>query len=214
MFSDTLESKVKSSRGNKYAQVFTTRFGWSRAFPMAKKSDAHEGLSLLLAHDGAPPAIIVNGSKEQTMGEFWCKAREASVHIKQTEPHSPWSNAAEGCICELKWGMVWKMIRSRAPKKLWDDCLELELYICSNTTHDIYELQGEVPEMIVSGETSDILQFCQHGWCNWVYFQDSSIPFPEDQWGLGRYLGPSIDIGPAMTAKLLRANGQVVHRST
>ena len=31
---------------------------------------------------------------------------------------------------------------------------------------------------------------------------------------LGRYLGPSMDIGPAMTAKILKPNGQVVHRST
>jgi len=31
---------------------------------------------------------------------------------------------------------------------------------------------------------------------------------------LGRYLGPSIDIGPAMTAKILKSNGEVVHRST
>ena len=31
---------------------------------------------------------------------------------------------------------------------------------------------------------------------------------------LGRYLGPSIDVGPAMSAKILKANGAVVHRST
>ena len=31
---------------------------------------------------------------------------------------------------------------------------------------------------------------------------------------LARYLGPSFDIGPAMTAKLLKENGKYVHRST
>ena len=31
---------------------------------------------------------------------------------------------------------------------------------------------------------------------------------------LGRYIGPSIDIGPAMTMKILTENGQVLHRST
>ena len=31
---------------------------------------------------------------------------------------------------------------------------------------------------------------------------------------LARYLGPSFDIGPAMTAKLLKENGQYIHRST
>ena len=45
-------------------------------------------------------------------------------------------------------------------------------------------------------------------------FRDTAIPFPGDKYVLGRYLGPSIDIGPAMTAKILKENGQVVHRST
>ena len=31
---------------------------------------------------------------------------------------------------------------------------------------------------------------------------------------MGRYLGPSIDVGPALTAKILKQNGEVVHRST
>ena len=31
---------------------------------------------------------------------------------------------------------------------------------------------------------------------------------------LGRYLGPSIDVGPALTAKIFKANDEVVHRST
>ena len=31
---------------------------------------------------------------------------------------------------------------------------------------------------------------------------------------LGHYLGPSIDVGPAMTMKILTENGQVLHRST
>ena len=31
---------------------------------------------------------------------------------------------------------------------------------------------------------------------------------------LGRYLGPSFDVGPAMTAKILKANGQVMNRTS
>ena len=37
---------------------------------MQKKSKAHEGLTLLAHRDGIPPAIMMDGSKEQTMGEF------------------------------------------------------------------------------------------------------------------------------------------------
>ena len=40
------------------------------------------------------------------------------------------------------------------------------------------------------------------------------MTFSGDKLVLGRYCGPSIDVGPALTAKILRKNGQQVHRST
>jgi hypothetical protein len=40
------------------------------------------------------------------------------------------------------------------------------------------------------------------------------VSYPEAQAVLGRYLGPSHDIGPAMTAKVLKDNGVVMHRPT
>ena len=68
VFGDTLLSKTKSKRGKNYANVFVTMFVWSRAFPLAKKGDAHEALSLLLQWDGVPPKMIFGGSKEYTLG--------------------------------------------------------------------------------------------------------------------------------------------------
>ena len=41
-----------------------------------------------------------------------------------------------------------------------------------------------------------------------------NAPFPDDILELGHYHGPSIDVGPAMTAKILTQNGQVLHQST
>jgi hypothetical protein len=43
---------------------------------------------------------------------------------------------------------------------------------------------------------------------------DSEASYPEPKEKLGRWLGPAVDIGPAMTAKILKANGQVLYRST
>ena len=74
-------------------------------------------------------------------------------------------------------------------------------------------LHSEVPENIMSGETSDISQYCELEWYEWVKSRDTSMQFPEDKLVLGRYLGPSIDAGPALTAKILKENGKVVHRS-
>ncbi len=45
-------------------------------------------------------------------------------------------------------------------------------------------------------------------------FRSTTVSFPEDPLVLGKYLGPSIDVGPAMTAKILTPTGEVVHRST
>jgi hypothetical protein len=43
----------------------------------------------MFQHDGVPPSIVMDGSKEQTMGPFCAKAREANCWIKQTKPLSP-----------------------------------------------------------------------------------------------------------------------------
>ena len=38
------------------------------------------------------------------MGKFHQKARQADCQVKQMEPYSPWQNAAEATIKELKKG--------------------------------------------------------------------------------------------------------------
>ncbi len=86
------------------AQVYSTSFGWACAHPMKRKGEAHETLSLVFHHDGVPPTMVVDDLKEQTLGEFRRKLREANCQHRVTEPYSPWQQAAEGCIRELKQG--------------------------------------------------------------------------------------------------------------
>ena len=123
-------------------------------------------------------------------------------------------NDAEEGICELKRGSGRKTTKTKSPKMLWDDCLELEAYIRSNTALDIFELDGMTPKTKMLGETYDITTFCEFGWYQWVYFRDTSVTFPGDKLVLERYCGTSIDVGPALTDKILRKNGEQVHRST
>ena len=85
MYTDTAEAKVVSYfRKNKYAQIFATRFGWVRVFPMQRKSDAHQAFSLMAQRDGVPPIIVMDGSKEETQGEFRRKANKMDCRVKQT----------------------------------------------------------------------------------------------------------------------------------
>jgi hypothetical protein len=119
MYTDMMFSKIKSKHGNTCAQVFATAEGWTRAYPMQKKLQAHEAPSLLLQWEGVPNMMVMNGSKEQILSFFCHKCQQAGSHVKQTEPHTPWSNAVEGAIQELKWGTGCKMVWSHAPKWLY-----------------------------------------------------------------------------------------------
>ena len=80
--------------------------------------------------------------------------------------------------------------------------------------HEIYKLDGEIPKTVMSGETSDISKFCKQKLFEWVMFWYVTASFFDDMLKLGHYLGPSIDVGPAITANILTENGQVLHRST
>ena len=75
-------------------------------------------------------------------------------------------------------------------------------------------LQEEVPETVILGGTSDISQFCEHGFYDWVMFRYKPIQHPDQNTVLGRYLGPAIDVGPEIKDKIMKGNGELVHRST
>ena len=124
MFTDTMFANTASRQGNKCAQVFSTSNGWVCAYPMKKKSEAHEALSLLLQHEGVLNMMTMDGALKQLKGKFCKKCREVDSHVKQLKPHTPWLNAAESVIHELKHGFGRQMVWSGAPKCLWDHCLK------------------------------------------------------------------------------------------
>ena len=72
---------------------------------MTKKSDAPFApfsLDRQFRHEGVPPEMIKDGSKEKNLGDFAPKLRDAGCHRKQIEPHSPWMKFCEVEIRELK----------------------------------------------------------------------------------------------------------------
>ena len=70
MFMDLIFTNTALQQGNKCAQVFSTLNGWVCAYPMKKKSEAHEALSLLFQWDGVPNTMIMDGALEQLKGKF------------------------------------------------------------------------------------------------------------------------------------------------
>ena len=86
--------------------------------------------------------------------------------------------------------------------------------IRSHTAPTVYELQGEVPETIMTGQTADISNICEYVWYEWVMCLDKTSSYPDDKRTLGRYLGPAIDVGSAMCYNILKANGNIACRTT
>ena len=66
----------------------------------------------------------------------------------------------------------------------------------------------------MSGETSDIGKFFELEWYECIMFRDLAVSSTEDKMVLGRYLGPIIDVGLATSVKIMKSNGEVVHRLT
>ena len=98
--------------------------------------------------------------------------------------------------------------------KLWDYCAELQCDIRSNTALDLYALGGLTPQTVITGDTPDISRLVEHEWYDWIKFRDSIPQFPEANEVLGRWLGPSADIGSEMCYHVLKDSGKVIQRTT
>ena len=142
VFTDTMQAGIVLRRVNWYAQVYSADFGWSRVNLMNRKGGPHETLYLFFERDYVTPKMVMGRSKEQTLGSFKIKFQEAYFHINHTEPYSPWQLQAEGTIKELKKGAGRKMVWAGATKRVWDNALEFEVCVRSNTVLDIYMFQG------------------------------------------------------------------------
>ena len=181
---------------------------------MPTKGTAHKTLSHLLKRDGFPNSIIMAGSKEQTLGKSKKKANKAHIWVKQIEPYSPWSNQAEQSIREPKKSSARKILKNGIPKRLWDDCIELEAYIRYNTANSHAYLKGQTQETFLSGKTSEISEFAEFAWYDWVMYRDTSVSYPGIKPQIECYYGPAYDIGPAMCARILKGNGEYAYQSS
>ena len=92
--------------------------------------------------------------------------------------------------------------------------MELESHMCSATTLPRLDLDQETPEAKMHGMSADISDICEFEFYDWVMFNNSQATFPETKFHVGYWLGPAVDIGSALTYKILKSNGQVVPRST
>ncbi len=88
VLTDTMFASTLSWHENKCAQIFSSNFGWLHAYPMKMKGVVHDALSLMFQHKGGPPLMVMDRSKEMTLGKFCQKCQDAGYEEKTTEPLS------------------------------------------------------------------------------------------------------------------------------
>ena len=119
---DTMNGRLKSLDGNRYAQVLSNKGYFARLYPMDKKSEAGEALKTFCKEFGVPEKLTFDGSKEQTKkGTVFMKQirkHQIDYHISEPERHN--ENPAEGVIRKVrrKWYRV--MVQKRVPQRLWN----------------------------------------------------------------------------------------------
>jgi len=73
-----------------------------------------------------------------------------------------------------------------------------------------FELDHETPQAEMNGMSADISDTCEFEFYEWVMFNDSQATFPETKFHVGCWIGPAVDVGSALTYKILKSNGHVV----
>ncbi len=86
VFIDTMFSNTYLLRNNKCVQVFGSDFGWVLVYPNKTKGKAHEAFSF--QHEGIPSTMVMDGSKEQTLGKFCWKLVDAHCQLNQTKTYT------------------------------------------------------------------------------------------------------------------------------
>jgi hypothetical protein len=76
--------------------------------------------------------------------------------------------------------------------------------ISYHTCLDHHDLQGQVPETLVSGKTADISPIAEHYRYDWVKIYDQNTKLTDPKEVYGRWLDPAPDVSPAIPSKVLK----------
>ena len=94
VYAEIIKYGIVYKQVNTYGHTYCTSYGWSRCHPMAQKSEAHDSLYLMFKYVGVLPKMIVDKSKEQSLGAFTRNFREDECHLVNRKLYSTWSQIA------------------------------------------------------------------------------------------------------------------------
>jgi hypothetical protein len=176
VYTDTMFSKIISLRQNTFAQVYVTRFYWTKVYPLKKKSEAYLSLDQLHRDIGVFKTIIPDNAMELTDGQFRAKAVHAGSIIRPIEAYTHNQNLGKSGIMELRRMYRKAMIATNSPHILWDYCLQLMAEIRLHSVLDVLDLDSDTPTTRITGDTADIYHHCEFSWYDHVWYIDQMDP--------------------------------------
>jgi hypothetical protein len=210
---DTMDVRCDSTHDERCCQVFANKDFFAAACPMEKKGGAHEPVNLFVQDHGAPDTLISDGAKEQVgrNSKFQAKLRKCGVKHKTSEKERPNQNPSEGAIREVRKRWHRLVFGTNCPRKLWNHGPPHVCAVMRLTASCAGRLQGRTPLEAATGETPDISEHLDFGFCDPVWFKENA-GLGEMQ--LGRYLGVDHSVGSLMGHKVPPRSGMPVSRTT
>jgi hypothetical protein len=195
-------------------QMYTNDVDFTKFYPMKKKSDASDTVIMFMQDIGIPSELHSDDAKELTLSKMGDLTRQFWIKTTQSEPYSPWQVRAELCIKEVKKAVRHTMLKTRAPKRLWDFCTTYQCELRCLIAHPHPKLQGWTPYEIVTGRTPDISEYLDYGWYDTIWYYEQDVAFPDDRRKLGKWLGVAHRVGQALCYYVLNENGKPIVRFT
>jgi len=160
----------ESTRGHTCCQLFVTDKGFVHVVPMKKQSDVLQATKQFAKEIGAPDAMTVDHSGEQTSQAVRQFCSEIGTTLRVLEEGTPWANKAE-----LHTGLIKEAVRkdvkeANCPLAFWDCCVERRARINNLTARDLFQLHGANPHTALFSEEGDISDLCQLKWHEWCHY--------------------------------------------
>ena len=211
IYTDTMFSKTKSLKSNTCCQIFTDGKGFIWAYPMKSKKEAGYALYDFLDKVGKPKKIIYDGSLEQTgPGTYFQKVIiKNHIDTHKNEAETQKFNRAEDSIRELKRRWKQRIIRRRAPKRIWDFGIVWEAQILSRMARHNNDFTGMER---ITGNTVDISEWLDFEFYDLCWYWD--VPDSWDNPKIGRWIGVSHNVGSTLCYHILTATGKTISRTT
>ena len=205
---DSLYAEVKSILGNKYAQLYSMRNGFTAIYPLENLSGDSIGYTLKdFSHDfGIPGKLKLDGFSSQVGKRtlMMKTIRENRIEYHISEPYNPNQTPAEGAIREVKKRWYRIMMKKGVPKRLWDFGLVWISETGNLTVSSSRYANGRTPLEVVTGETPDISEYTDFGFYDRIWYRSNGgISEPM----IGRWLGVSHKVGPLMSYWILPESG-------